>query len=188
MPTLDVLLKAHDDLYPLVPGQTITLDAGDGSFTIGDVPRGRAMTTARAAVRWWEGLVAANVDRWHESNLSIDIGEGENAEITYSSTIEREYDLKDRKNNSALRSTYVSHAEWAQRVFAAWNDNLPALEATLRLPVPADHSVDFTFTDSKLKPRLSVTHHETYDEDEAASEELVAQIRSQVPDSKLKVG
>jgi hypothetical protein len=58
----------------------------------------------------------------------------------------------------------------------------------LRLPVPADHSVDFTFTDSKLKPRLSVTHHETYDEDEAASEELVAQIRSQVPDSKLKVG
>jgi hypothetical protein len=175
LPTLDVLCRAHDVLYPFVLGQTITLDASDGSFTIGDVPRDRAVATARAAVRWWEGLVAHDIGRWTDSTLSVDIGTGENAEITYSATLERESGLK------------VSDAEWAQLVVAAWNANLPALGAMVQLPVPADHCVDFTFTDTKLKPRLSVTQHATYADDEDAGQELVAQIHAQVPSSKLKV-
>lgn len=177
LPTLDVLRTAHDELYPFALGRTITLDASDGAFTVGDVPRDRAVATARAAARWWEGLVAQDISRWAGSSLSVDIGTGEDAEITYSSTIER-----DRG------AAQVSEAEWAQRVLAAWNDNLPALGAMVQLPVPAGHSVDVTFTASTLEPRLSVTHLETYDEDEDAASDLVAQIRAKVPGSTLAVG
>lgn len=182
---LDTLLPAHDELYAIIPSQSIRLDAMDGEFHIYDVPRGQAMATARAAVRWWEGVLHDTRGWWSDSVLSVNIGgEGDNAEIIYSATVEREY---NPSNKTATGSNRISDTEWAQRVFTAWNDNLPALEAMLRLPVPAGHEAEFSFTDDKLKPRLSVAEHETYDDNEDAAKELVAQIRTQVPDSKLKV-
>lgn len=183
---LDDVLRAHDELHALIPTQSIMLDTTDGSFTISDVPRDQAVATARAAVTWWAGLLTTTVPPWYASNLSVDVGgDGVNAEITYSTTIEREPELARDRARGFRQS--VSDAEWTAQVFAAWTDNLPVLEAALRLPVPADHSVDLSFSASKLKPRLSVTHHETFDDDEDAAEELVAAIRQQVPDSKLKV-
>jgi hypothetical protein len=58
----------------------------------------------------------------------------------------------------------------------------------LRLPVPPGHEVEFSFTDDELQPRLSVTEHETYDDNDAAAEEIVTQITAHVPDTKLKAG
>lgn len=182
---LDTLLPAHDELYAIIPSQSISIDAVDGGFHIYDVPRGQAMGTALAAVRWWEGLLRDTKGWWNDSVLSVNIGgDGDNAEIIYGATVEREY---DPHNKTATGSNRVSDTEWAQRVFAAWNNNLPALEAMLRLPVPAGHEVEFSFTDDKLKPRLSVAEHETYDDNDDVAKDLVAQIRAQVPDSKLKV-
>lgn len=184
---LDTLRRAHDELYAIIPSQSIVLNGDDGAFHIYDVPRGQAMGTARAAVRWWEGVLSEAGDAWSDSVLSVNIGEDmadANDEIIYGATVERAY---DPHNRTASGSRRVSDTEWTQRVFAAWNDNLPALEAMLRLPVPAGHEVEFSFTDDKLKPRLSVATHETYDINKKAAKELVEQIRAQVPDSKLKV-
>lgn len=179
---LPVLQRAHDQLYVVTSSQTLTIDAADGSFTISDVPRGRAMATARAAIGWWEAILRDTDGRWRDSTLSVDVGvgigvDGDRAEIIYGTTVEREPGARDG-----------SDAEWLKRVVAAWNENLPALEAMLRLPVPADHEVEFSFTDDLLKPRLVVSHHETYDDDKAVAKELIASIRSTVADSKLKVG
>lgn len=183
---LDTLAPAHDALYAIIPSQSIRLDGMDGGFHIYDVPRGQAEGTARAAVRWWEGVLRDTRGWWSDSVLSVNIGgEGDNAEIIYSATVEREPDPMGY-NKTATGSQRVSDTEWAQRVFAAWNDNLPALEAMLRLPVPAGHEAEFSFTDDQLKPRLSVASHETYDNDKQAAKELVEQIHAQVPDSKLK--
>ncbi|WP_244928639.1 hypothetical protein [Nocardioides sp. W7] len=178
---LDVVVRAHDELYAHIPTQTIALDASDGTFTVTDVPPGRALATARVAVDWWQRVLVEAVPPWYDSSLSVDIGgDGVNCDVVYSATIERE---PDPQNHSR-----VSDEEWVARVFAAWTDNLPVLEAMLRLPVPAGHSVDLGFSDAKLRPRLTVTQHETYDEDEDAAKELVATIRQHVPDTKLKVG
>ena len=185
---LDVLLPAHDELYAIIPSQSINLDVMDGGFHIYDVPRGQGMATARAAVRWWEGVLRDNSDSWGDSVLSVNIGgEGDNAEIIYGATVERELDPMGY-NKTATGSNRVSDADWAQRVFAAWNDNLPALEAILRLPVPAGHEAEFSFTDDKHQPRLSVAAHETYESDKDAAKDLVTQIKAHVPDSKLEVG
>jgi hypothetical protein len=192
LPALDVLLTAHDDLYAAVPTATLTLDADDGSFTISDVPRESALATARVAVRWWEGVLQRAGDRWSASSLSVDVGiglgaDGVDAEITYAATIEREPDPMGHGKN-AVGSTYVSDAEWAGRVLAVWDENLPALEAMLTLPVPPGHEVALSFTGDSLEPRLTVSHHETYEEDEVAAKELVAAIRARVPGSELEVG
>lgn len=182
---VDVLLRAHDELHGVLPSLTIALDAGDGSVVIGDVPRGRAVAAARAAVRAWEGMLHASEGRWRDSTLSVDVGvdigpEGDRAEIVYRTTVERESDPTD--------SNTISDEDWTQRVFAAWDDHLPLLEAMLRLPVPVDHEAQLSFTASGLKPRLSVSHHETYESDEAAADELVATIRAQVPGTTLTAG
>lgn len=183
---LDTLTRAHDELYAIIPAQSIRLDGMDGGFHIYDVPRGDAMGTARAAVRWWEGVLRDTEGWWSDSVLSVNIGgEGDNAEIIYGATVEREPDPMGY-NKTATGSKRVSDTEWAQRVFAAWNDNLPALEAMLRLPVPSGHEVEFSFTDAKLKPRLSVAEYDTYEDNDAAAEELVTQIKAHVPDTQLK--
>ncbi|MBO3095140.1 hypothetical protein [Cellulomonas dongxiuzhuiae] len=192
LPALDLLRTAHDDLYAAIPTQTISLDASDGSFAISDVAREDALETARVAVRWWEGVLQRSGDRWSASSLTVAVGigvgaDGVHADINYDATIEREPDPLGR-HSGPTGSKHVSDAVWAAHVFTAWEDNLPALEVMLGLPVPADHEVDFTFTSDALKPRLTVSHHETYDEDEATAKELVAAIREQVPGSKLKVG
>lgn len=192
LPVLDVLMAAHDDLYAAIPTQTIVLDAADGSFTISDVPRDAALATARLAVGWWEGVVRSAAGTWRDSSLSVAIGigigaGGVHADITYDATIEREPDpMGYRRTDNG--SHHVSDTVWEDRVFAAWVDNLPVLEAMLRLPVPPDHEVDLSLTDDSLRPRLSVCHHETYDEDDDAAHELVTAIRSRVPGTRLEVG
>lgn len=187
---VELLGRAHDEMYAIAPAQTIVLNADTGAFTISDLPRGQAMGIATAAVRWWEGILRDSSGRWDDSSLSVEagpVGDGVSSEIIYGATIEREPDPMGH-NRTATGSQRVSDAEWAQRVFAAWNQNLPAFEALLRLPVPAGHEAEISFTATKLKPRLSVRSHESYDdEDKAAAKELVATIRSQVPDSRLKV-
>lgn len=182
---LEDVRRAHDELYALVPTQSILLDTSDGSFVVSDVPAESALTTARAVLPWWEGVLSTTIPPWYASNLSVDIGgDGINADITYSTTIERE-PIMERERRSGRA---VSDADWVAQVFETWTENLPLLEAMLQLPVPAHHAVDFSFSSSKLRPRLSVTHHDTCDEDEAAAQELVAAIRAQVPATKLKVG
>jgi hypothetical protein len=188
--SVGILGRAHDELLELSQSQSVSIDAEDGSFTITDVPRASAMTSARAAARSWEDVVRDTDGRWSDSTLSIEVGvgigvDGEHPEIIYSATVEREPDPMGYRR-SATGSEEVSDAEWAERVFTAWDDNLPLLEAMLRLPVPADHAATLSFFRDSLKPRLSVTHHETHEDDLAAAKELVASIRTQVPGTKLK--
>ncbi|MRJ75711.1 hypothetical protein GEV29_04120 [Aeromicrobium sp. SMF47] len=187
---VDVLGRAHDEMYAIAPEQTIVLDADGGDFTISDLPRGKALAIATAAVRWWEGILRDTAGRWSDSTLSVEagpVGDGVSSEVIYSATVERDPDPMGY-NKTATGSKRVTDEEWSQRVFAAWNQNLPAFEAMLRLPVPAGHEAEISFTATKLKPRLSVRSHESYsDEDKAVAKELVATIRSQIPDSKLKV-
>ncbi|UZN03416.1 hypothetical protein [Cellulomonas sp. S1-8] len=192
VPALDVLAQAHDDLYAAIPTTTISLDAEDGAFTISDVPRDAAVATAQVAVRWWEGVLQAAGSRWSASSLAVEVGiaigvDGAHAEVVYGTTIERDPDaLGSRSTDNGSR--HVSDAQWAQRVSAAWDDNLPALEALVGLPVPPDHAVEVSFTDDSLAPQLTVCHHETYDEDEDAARALVVTIRELVPGSTLEVG
>ncbi|MBD7918708.1 hypothetical protein H9657_10525 [Cellulomonas sp. Sa3CUA2] len=192
LPALDLLLAAHDDLYAALPTQTIGLDAADGTFTISDVPRDAALATARLAARWWESLLQRADGRWRDSSLSVAVGgqsgtDGVHAEISYDATIEREPDpMGYRRSDNGSRK--VSDAVWTARVVAAWDENLPVLEAMLRLPVPPDHEVDLTLADDSLRPQLSVCHHETYEDDDVTAEALVAIIRSEVPGTRLTVG
>jgi hypothetical protein len=187
---LEVVLRAHDDLHAVIPSQSILLDVMDGGFHISDVPRGQAVSTAGAAVRWWEDTLQHDESwQWSDSVLSVDIGGDEegNAEIVYRATIEREIDPMGH-GRTAQGTKYVSDAEWAQRVFSAWTDNLPLLEALLRLSVPPGHEAELTFDkNDQLRAHLRVAAHETFDEDKDAAKELVATIRSHVPDTTLKV-
>jgi hypothetical protein len=180
-PLFETLLAAHDELYAVIPGRSISLDADDGTFAVSDVPAGSAVATARAAAVWWERVLATAPPAWVDSSLSVDIGgDGVNVDVTYSTTVEREPELGGRRE--------TGDAEWVAQVLAAWTDSLPVLEAVLRLPVPPEHAVDLTFSDSTLRPRLSVTHHDTFEEDEDAANELVATVRRHVPGTTLEVG
>ncbi|MCL3817073.1 hypothetical protein [Aeromicrobium wangtongii] len=187
MAKLEVALRAHDDLYAIIPSQSIGIDVMEGGFNISDVSRGQAAATARAAIRWWEGVLQhGESGQWSASTLSVDVGGDDlgNAEISYGATIEREVDPMGK---SADGRRYVSDAEWNQRVFTAWNDNLLVLEALLRLPLPAEHEVEISFDKDKIRPRITVTGWETRAENKTAAKELVAQIGSHVPDAKIKV-
>lgn len=185
VPHLAALVRAHDEIHAQLPGLSITLDASDGSFSISDVPRDKALPAALAAVRWWEGLLAATSLRWSDSTLAVSIGDVDgNAEISYGTSIEREPDPMGY-HKTATGSHRVDDAEWVARVCAAWNDTLPALQTLLRLPVLPGHEVDVSFAAADLRPRLSVYEHESYDDAPAAAKDLVAQIRAQLPDSTI---
>lgn len=181
---LDFLVRAHEELLALFPGESVLVDGSYGGFTVSGVERDDAVPAARRLVTWWEGMLAADLEQWPISEIELTIGGiAEEPEISYAVAL----DEPDDDDDASVPVPLEEKRQEARRAIAAWTDSLPDLEALAKVRARSGYAARFSFTPTKFKPRLLVEDLETGDEDEDEAAEVVAAIRFHHPASKVKV-
>jgi hypothetical protein len=180
---LDFLVRTHEELLALFPGESVLVDGSYGCFTVSGVERDDAVPAARRLVTWWEGMLAVNLGHWPISEIELTIGgTAEDPEVSYSVALDEPEDDAD----PALVPLDEKRQE-ARRAITAWTESLPDLEALAKVPARSGYASRFSFTPTKFKPRLLVEDLETGDEDEDEVAEVVNAIRFHHPASKVKI-
>ena len=93
---LDFLVRTHEDLLALFPGESVLVDGSYGCFTVSGVERDDAVPAARRLVTWWEGMLAADLEDWLISEIKLTSGgTAEDPEISYSVALDEPEDDAD---------------------------------------------------------------------------------------------
>jgi hypothetical protein len=180
---LEFLVRTHEELLTLFPGESVLVDGSYGGFTVSGVARDAAVPAARRLVTWWEGVLAADLGDWPISEIELTIGgTTEDPEISYSVALDEPEDDADPAS-----VPLGEKRQEARRAIAAWTESLPDLEALAKVRARPGYAARFSFTPTTFKPRLLVEDLETGDEDEDEAAKVVAAIRSHHPASKVKM-
>ncbi|MCC3302943.1 hypothetical protein [Arthrobacter sp. zg-Y895] len=177
---LDFLVRTHGELLAGFPGTSVLVDGSYGGFTVSGVARDDAVPAARRLIKWWEDMLAADLEHWPVSEVEMTIGgTAEEPEISYSVAL-------DEPEDDAAPVPLEEKRQEAGRAVAAWTRSLPDLEALAKTRVRSGYAARFSFTPTKFKPRVVVEDLETGDEDEDEAAEVVAAIRFHHPASTVK--
>lgn len=182
-PHLDSLVRGHDSLIEILPGQTLMVEGSHAGYAVSAVKSEEAVDVARNLGRWWENMLETELALWSSSGITVEIGEkADEPEISYAIDIEGSDGELD-----AVAVPLEQKREYAQRAVVAWNEGLGDLEAVIKVKARRRYVVRLGFTPTTLDPIVVAEDQEEFEDDEDEANEIAEAIRFHNPGSKITV-
>lgn len=182
---ITVMLRVHASLLALLPQYSLVVDGWYLGFTIKGVARQDAAQVARLAIEWWAGLMDSELAGWPNSDLSVEVGDLHEPEISYVIGAAPDADDEafenelDSANETLPENETVSEAETrinAARAVSAGIDKLRILDAVANSRSRPGFRIELGFTPTTLTPRVKVIDIDSGEKDENETRELTADL------------
>lgn len=180
-PHLDALVRGHDSLIEILPGQPLMVEGSHAGYAVSAVKSEEAVDVARLLGRWWENMLATELALWPSSGITVEIGEkADEPDISYAIDIEGSDGELD-----AVAVPLEQKREYARRAVAAWNEGLGDLEAMAKVKARRGYVIRLGFTPITLNPSVVAEDQEEFEDDQDEANEIAEAIRFHNPGSKI---